>query len=78
MAAYQPTHAWWARYNYTWTKDLAPGLLKRGRNRIVVRVISNEKGGYSGTSGTCSSISRNKEPVKRTDEDCPALRRIIP
>ena len=48
MAAYQPAHAWWARYNYTWTKDLAPGLLKRGRNRIVVRVISNEKGGYSG------------------------------
>ena len=48
MAAYQPFHCWWERYKYIWTQKVAPGLLKPGKNRIVVRVISSERGGYSG------------------------------
>ena len=48
IAAHQPFNAWWSFRRYTWEKDIAPGLIKRGRNRIVIRVISSEPDGYSG------------------------------
>lgn len=48
IAAYQPFHNWWNYRNYTWTKDIAPGVLKHGMNRIVIRVISSDFDGYSG------------------------------
>ena len=48
IAAYQPFHNWWNYRNYTWTKDIPPGVLKHGMNRIVIRVISSDFDGYSG------------------------------
>ena len=48
MVAYQPSHAWWARYNYTWTQDLPKGVVKPGKNRIVVRVLATDNGGFGG------------------------------
>ena len=48
LVAYQPSHAWWERYNYTWTQDLPAGVVKPGKNRIVVRVLATENGGFGG------------------------------
>ena len=38
IVAYQPFHSWWARYNYTWVKDLPAGVLKR-----ISAVVSRQK-----------------------------------
>ena len=48
IAGYQPYHAWWKRYGYSWIKDIPAGLVKKGKNRIVIRVIAKDKGGFSG------------------------------
>ena len=48
VVAHQPFHSWWARYNYTWTKDLPAGVLKAGKNRIVIRVQALDKAGFGG------------------------------
>ena len=48
IVAYQPFHAWWARYHYTWTKRLPAGVLKPGKNRITIRVLALDKSGFGG------------------------------
>ena len=48
VVAHQPFHSWWARYDYTWTKDIPAGVLKPGKNRIVIRVQALDKSGFGG------------------------------
>lgn len=48
LVAYQPYHSWWSRFNYVWTKDMPAGVIKPGKNRIVIRVLAMDRGGYGG------------------------------
>lgn len=48
LVAYQPYHSWWSRFNYVWTKDLPKGVVKPGKNRIVIRVLAMDRGGFGG------------------------------
>ena len=48
LVAYQPYHSWWSRFNYVWTKDMPAGVIKPGKNRIVIRVLAMDRGGFGG------------------------------
>ena len=45
---HQPSHAWWARWDYSWICDLPEGTLKPGRNRMVVRCKCADPYGFGG------------------------------
>lgn len=48
LVCHQPSHAWWCRPEYSWIRDVPKGLLKQGRNRMVVRCKCVDPFGFGG------------------------------
>ena len=48
LVRHQPQHAWWDRPNYSWTAGIPADVLKRGKNRMTVRVRCVDRHGFGG------------------------------